>query len=59
MGVSRTSDHIQIKIKMINPSQEPPAFSKASDQDLNDIDVLCTFNIKIESANLEKGCIKD
>ena len=28
MGVSRISDHIQIKIKMPNPSQELPAQSK-------------------------------
>ena len=28
MGVSKTSDHIQIKIKMQNPNQEPPASSK-------------------------------
>ena len=24
MGISKTSDHIQIKIKVLNPSQEPP-----------------------------------
>ena len=49
MGVSKTSDHIQIKIKMPNPSQEPPASSKAPNDDLKDMDVLCTFKIKIES----------
>ena len=27
MDVSKTSDHIQIKIKMPNPSQDPPASS--------------------------------
>ena len=59
MAVSKTSDHIQIKIKMSNPSQEPPASSKAPNQDLMDIDVLCTFKIKIESQNLDHGCIKD
>merc|ERR1712112_758672 len=31
-----------------NPSQEPPASSKAPNQDLQDMDVLCTFKIKIE-----------
>ena len=49
MGVSKTSDHIQIKIKTPNPIQEPPATSKAPNEDLEDIDVLCTFNIKMES----------
>ena len=29
MGVSKTGDNLQIKIKMPNPSQEPPASSKA------------------------------
>ena len=29
MGVPKTSDHIQINIRMRNPSQEPPASSKA------------------------------
>ena len=48
MGVPKTSDHIQIKIKMLNLSEEPPVSSKAPDQDLKDIDVLCTFKIKIE-----------
>ena len=56
MGVSKTSDHIQIKIKMPNPSQEAPVSSKPLNQD---IDVLCTLKIKIERQNLEQGCIKD
>ena len=55
MGVSKTSDHIKIKIKMPNPSQEPPTSSKAPNEDLKDMDVLCTFKIKIESQNLEQG----
>ena len=59
MGVSKTSDHIQIKIKMPNPSQEPPASSKAPNEDLKDMDVLCTFKIKIESQNLDHGCVND
>ena len=29
MGISKTNDHIQIKIKMPNPSQEPSASSNA------------------------------
>ena len=47
IGVPKTNDHIQIKIKMTNPSQEPPASSKAPNEDLKDMDVLCTFKIKI------------
>ena len=39
--------------------QEPPAFSKAPNHDLNDDDVLCTFKIKIESQNLDHRYIKD
>ena len=58
-GISKTSDYIQIKIKMPNPSQEPPASSKAPNEDLKDMDVLCTFKIKIESKNLDHGYIKD
>ena len=49
MGATKTSDHIQIKIHMPNPNQEPPASSKAPSQDLKDMDFLCTFKIKIES----------
>ena len=59
MGISKTSDHIQINIKMPNSSQEPPVSSKAPNEDLKDIDVLCTFKIKIESWNSEYECIKD
>ena len=59
MGVSRTSDSIQIKIKMTNPSQEPPPSSKAPPQDLCDMGVLCTFKIKMESKNSKHGCIND
>ena len=58
-GVWKTSSHIKMKIKMPNPSQEPSAFSKAPNQDLKDMDVLCTFKIKIESQNSNHGYIKD
>ena len=44
---------------MSNPIQEPPVSSKAPTLDLEDRDVLCTFNIKMESKNSEYGCIKD
>ena len=59
MGVSKTNDHIKIKTNMQNPSQEPPAPIKAPNQDLKDMDVLCTFKIKLESQNLEYGCFKN
>ena len=59
MVVSKTTDYIQIKIKMPNPSQDPPASSKARTEDLKDMDVLCTFKIKKESQNLDHGYIKD
>ena len=59
MGVSKTNDHIQINSKMPNPSQNPPASSKAPNEDLKDMDVLYTFKIEIESKNLDFGCIND
>ena len=59
MGISKKSDYIQMKIKMHNPNQEPPQSSKAPNEDLKDMDVLCTFKIKIESQNLDQGYIKD
>ena len=54
----KTSDHVQIKIKMSKPSQEPTVSSKAPNEDLKDIDGLCTLKIKIESQNLDHGFIK-
>ena len=59
MGVSKTSDHIQIKSKIPHPSQEPPVSSKTQNWDLTDMEVFSTFKIKIGSQNLEYGCIKD
>ena len=59
MVVSKTSDYIHIKIKMPTPNQEPPVSSKVPMQDLKDMDVLCTFKIKIESQYFEQWCIKD
>ena len=60
MGVSKTSNHIQIKIKMIpNPGQKSPVSSKAPNEDLNNMDEVCTFKIKKDSQNLDHGCIKD
>ena len=53
MGVSYPSHDPDVK-----PQQEPHASSKAPNQDLRDMDVLCTFKIKIESKNSDNGCIK-
>ena len=58
MDVSKTSDHIQIKIDMPNPSQEPPASYNAPTLDFKDTDVLWTFKIKIDSQTSEHGCIQ-
>ena len=59
MGITKASDHNIIKIKMPNPSQQPPASSKSPYEDLKDMDVLCTFKIKIESKNSDHGFVKD
>ena len=59
MGVSKTNNHIQIKIMMPNPSQETPVSSKAPNQDVQDMDVLCTLKIKVESQNWDHGYTKD
>ena len=46
-------------IMMTNPSQEPPASSKAPNEALKDMDVLCDSKIMLESQNSKHGCIKD
>ena len=43
MGVSKTSDHIKIKIKMLDASKEFPESFKVPNQELEDMDVLFTF----------------
>ena len=58
MDVLKTSDNIQIKIKMPNSSQGHPASLEAPNQDLKDMDGLCTFKIEIESQNSEHWCTK-
>ena len=58
MDVAKNSDHIQIKMKMLNPIQEHPATFKAPNKDLKDMCILCIFKIKIESLNFEHGCIE-
>ena len=58
MCISKTSDYIHITIKIPNPSQEPQASSKAQNEDLKDMHVLCTFKTKIESQNWNIGVSK-
>ena len=53
IDISKTNDHVQIKIKIPNTSQEPPASSKAQNEDSKDMDGLCTFKIRVESQNVE------
>ena len=55
---TKDNDHIQIKIEMQNPSQEAPESSKAPNEDLMDIDVLCTFRINVGSQVLIHRCMK-
>ena len=43
MGLSKTNEHIIIKIEMSNFCQEPPVSSKAPNEDLKDMDGLCNF----------------
>ena len=58
-SVTDHNDPLLIMINIPNPSQEPPATSKSPSEDIKDIDVLCTFKIKIEGKNLENGRIRD
>ena len=54
MVLSKTSDHISIIIKMPTLSQDPPASSKAPDQDLKDMGESKTsdhIQIKIKMPN--------
>ena len=59
MSLLKTSNKLQIKIKVQNLTHEPPASSKALNEDLKDMDALCTLRIKIESQNLDHECIKE
>ena len=54
MYVSKSSDHIQINIKISNPNKELSVSSKAPKKDLKDMDILCTLKIKTESQNLDQ-----
>ena len=45
--------------KMPNPGQEPPVSSKATNEDLKDMGVLCIFKIKIGRTKLEHRGIKE
>ena len=55
MDIRKTSDLIQIKIKKPNPSKEPQVSSKAPNEDLRDMDVLCSFKIQIDSQTKSKA----
>ena len=44
---------------MPNPCQKPPAPIKDKNQDLKDMDVLCTFKIKLNGQNSDHGCLKE
>ena len=59
MGLSNTSDHIQIKIKTPNFSQEPAESSKGPNQHLKDMDALCTIKFNLDSQYLNHCCIND
>ena len=59
MDVAKANDHIQNKIMIPNPSQNPPVFSRAPNQDFKDMEVLCIIKIKIESQHLELGFTKN
>ena len=41
------------------PSQVLPDSSKTSNQDVTDMDILCTLKIMIESQNSDHGYIKE
>ena len=58
MGVPKISDPFPIKIKMPNPSQDPPVFSKAPNQNFKDMDVLGALKIKMRTKILNMGLPK-
>ena len=43
---------------MPNPYEEKSASSKATNQDLMDMEILCAFKINLGSQNLDQGFIK-
>ena len=49
--VSKTTEFFKIKKKLPEPSQELPASSKARDDDLKEMDVLCTIKVKLVRQN--------
>ena len=51
MGVSKINNHNQMKIKMLNSSQETPASSNAPNED-KDMDILCIFKMNKEKQYL-------
>ena len=57
-GISKTCDHVQIKIKIRKPNQVPPVSSEAPNQDLKDMVVLCPFKVQKYCQKLEHWSIK-
>ena len=53
MGIPKTSD------KDDKPKSGTFSILQSQNEDLKDMDVICTFKIKIESQNLDHGCMKD
>ena len=58
MGISKTSDYIEINIKMTKSSQEPQVSSKSLNEDLKDMEIMLTLKIKIELKNKMIGIPK-
>ena len=54
MDVIKINDHFKIKTKIPKPNQEPPASSKAPNMYLEEMEVLCTFKIKIEKIGVSE-----
>ena len=48
-------DHTWTMLWMHNPNQEISTSSKSPNKDLNDMEVLCTFKINVESLNFLQG----
>ena len=57
LGVLKTNNYLQFKIKVQFPSQEPPGYFIAPNHDSKDMYDLCTFKIKKESKDLNQWCI--
>ena len=58
MGVPKTSDHMQIKMKMPNPSQECSVSSYAPDWDLKDTDFFSPSKSRKRAKLFKFGVLK-